>query len=86
MPTITTIKNVSFNPQVAQLMADAFEAAWEEVKASGSCFAAPFREEWTRETLALRIIELAQAGELSIERLRDDAIASLKEAARLRPA
>ena len=86
MPTITTIRNVSFNPQVAQLMADAFEAAWQELKTSGSSFAAPFREEWTRETLALRIIDLAQAGELSIGRLRDEAIASLNEAARLRPA
>lgn len=75
-----------FNPQLADSMGDAFRAAWDMLVGSGSVYAQPFRAEWTRETLARRIIEMARGGERDVDRLRDDAVAYLGEAARKDPA
>ena len=75
-----------FNPQLADKMGDAFHAAWDLLVASGSVYAQPFRAEWTRETLARRIIETARGGEADVDRLRDDAIAYLSDAASKDPA
>jgi hypothetical protein len=58
--------HAGFDPPLAKLMRDAFLAAWESVKASGSVDAAPYRSEWARETLALRIIDMAQVGERDV--------------------
>jgi hypothetical protein len=79
MPT-RYASNQVFDPAVAELMRIAFETAWESVIASGSVDAAPYRSDWARETLALRIIELAQSGERDVDKLRKDALAHLAKA------
>jgi hypothetical protein len=70
----------AFDPEVADLMRDAFKAAWQALQQSGSVDAMPYRADATRERLALRIIEATQAGERDVDRLRDDALASLSHA------
>jgi hypothetical protein len=67
----------AFDPYVADLMKAAFEDAWSALKASGSVDAAPYRAEWAREVLALRIIDKAHHGERDTAALRDDALAYL---------
>jgi hypothetical protein len=79
MPTYYAPTQV-FDPPLAKLMRDAFLAAWESVKVSGSVDAAPYRSEWARQTLALRIIDMAQVRERDVDRLRDDALAHLAKA------
>ena len=76
MPT-RYIAGKSFDPEASELMRQAFEAAWESLNAAGSVDAMPFRAEWARETLALRIIDFAQTGERDVDTLRDDALAHL---------
>jgi hypothetical protein len=58
-------------------MSEAFDSAWESVKASGDPELVDGKAEWARETLALRIIDRAQAGELDTKRLQQDALAHL---------
>ena len=58
-------------------MSDAFSSAWESVKSSGDPQMVDGKAEWARETLALRIIDKAQAGERDVIRLRDDALEHL---------
>jgi hypothetical protein len=61
-------------------MREAFNAAWDCVKSDGSPDLADGKAEWARETLALRIIDRAQAGERDVQRLRVDALAHLANA------
>jgi hypothetical protein len=70
----------AFDPQVADLMKAAFEGAWTALKVSGSVDAAPYRADWARETLALRIIDRAHHGERDTAALRDDALVYLAQA------
>jgi hypothetical protein len=68
----------SFDPAIADAMGEAFHLAWQSV--AGSPYVLGAKEEWTREILALRIIDTAQAGEHDVTRLRDDALAHLANA------
>jgi uncharacterized protein Yka (UPF0111/DUF47 family) len=63
-----------FDPQIAETMREAFEAACRSLEESGSINGTV---ESVRETLALRIIDTAQAGERDVDRLRDDALKHL---------
>jgi hypothetical protein len=71
------LPNASFDPQTAEVMREAFNSAWEALKASGDPQLVDAKAEWARETLALRIIDRAQRGERDVERLQLDAIAHL---------
>ncbi len=64
-----------FEPSAADAMGQAFDAAWERVRAAASDPVTSYWEEQTRERLAARIIARMQAGESDPVRLRDDAIA-----------
>lgn len=79
------VPDISFDPELANAMGEAFEGAWKSLKDYGSIDAKPSRAAWARETLALRIIETAQAGERDVNRLRDDAIAHLAHSKMQRP-
>ena len=72
--------NKSFDPEVAELMREAFAAAWQSLLQSHNVNAQPSRSAWARETLALRIIDTAQDGEHDPDILRDDALAHLGRA------
>jgi hypothetical protein len=72
--------NKSFDPELAELMQKAFEAAWQSLLQSHDVNAQPSRAAWARETLALRIIDTAQEGERDPDILRDDALAHLAHA------
>ena len=65
----------TFDAETADAMREAFKAAWASLMASG-----PIEKDGVeafRETLAMRIIDNAQAGERDVTRLRDDALAYL---------
>lgn len=64
-----------FEPSAADAMGQAFDAAWQQVRAAACDPVTSYWEEQTRERLAARIIARMQAGECDPIRLRDDAIA-----------
>ena len=74
MPIDSLLRDGAFDPETASLLASAFEAAWETVKKSGSFLATNGNAPSTREIIAKRIIERAQAGERDPRRLVDDAL------------
>jgi hypothetical protein len=79
MQVISLLKKGAFNPETTSLLASAFETAWETVKKSGSPLAADDQALSTREILAKRIIEQAQAGERDAAKLTSDAVAFLSD-------
>ena len=72
--------NKSFDPELANAMSEAFTAAWESVKLNASPDMMNGNADWARETLAMRIIDRAQAGECDVKRLHLDAVAHLANA------
>ena len=72
--------HIHFDPEIAVIMREAFNSAWESVKAGGDPQMVDGKAEWARETLALRIIDRAQAGERDAKRLHLDALAHLANA------
>jgi hypothetical protein len=77
MPVIPLFGAGSFDPETTSLLASALEAAWETVRKSGSPLAADERAASTREILAKRIIESANAGERDLTTLANDALSHL---------
>jgi hypothetical protein len=69
-----------FDPAVAIVIREAFGSAWESLKSNGSPDMVDGKAEWARETIALRIIDMAQRGERDASKLRDDALAFLAQA------
>jgi hypothetical protein len=63
-----------FDPQIAEAMGLAFDAAWQKLLVSGSELASSAYAEATREALAMHIIDVAKTGEREVARLRDDAV------------
>jgi hypothetical protein len=76
----------SFEPNTLQIMGVALDCAWYELTVSGSALTASFRAEHTREALAVCIIAKAQLGEREVNRLRDYAVAHVKELLEVEPA
>ena len=66
--------NTHFEPEVAGVMREAFNVAWDSVKSSGDPQMVDGKADWARETLALRIIARAQGGERNVKRLHLDAL------------
>jgi hypothetical protein len=77
MPMDSLLANTAFDPNTTELLASAFDIAWDTVKKSGSALAADDQAMSTREVLAKRIIEMGQQGERDRQRLIDDALAHL---------
>src|ERR1700739_1417778 len=63
-----------FNPEIIEVLASAFENAWNSLQKSGSPLARPGYSRATREVIAKRIIEMAQSGMKDPQRLTDDAV------------
>jgi hypothetical protein len=51
-----------FDPEIIQVLASAFDDAWEKIEKSGSRFARPGYSRAMREVIAKRIFEMAQQG------------------------
>ena len=77
MPIDSLLANTTFDPETAELLASAFDTAWDTIKKSGSPLAANDHAASTREVLAKRIIEMGQLGERDEQRLVDDALEHL---------
>jgi len=81
--TISDEKFAPFDTKTADAMGTAFEEAWQAISISG--VEIDGAADRVREALALRIITTAQAGERSVELLRDDAIAYAMNGLVIRP-
>lgn len=79
MPVLT---NHPFGPEEVQIIASAFDEAWDTIKRSGSTFAAPRYERGARDIIAKRIIELAKRGIMDRHELCADAVAYLTDSYR----
>jgi hypothetical protein len=77
MPIASLLADAAFDPDTIELLASAFETAWNAVKKSGSPLAAEDQAASTRELLAKRIIEMGHKGERDRRCLVDDALAHL---------
>jgi hypothetical protein len=71
------LQHEAFDPETTHLMVQAFDGAWESLRETGHVATAPFKADATRETLAKRILELAQRGERDPIRLKDYAVKGL---------
>ena len=69
----------SFDPEVIEKLAAAYEDAWQKIEQSGSVFASPRYRRVAREIVARRIIDMAQRGEIEADRLADDAVSYLAQ-------
>lgn len=69
--------HTGFEPEMLDILAAAFENAWETIAKYGSMFAKPRYAGAAREIVARRIIDLAKRGERDRYRLCDDAVAYL---------
>jgi hypothetical protein len=74
MPMVSLLSDAAFDSETTQLLGAAFEAAWEDVKTSGSALAEGAEAASTRELLAKRIIEIAKRGERNPDRLVEIAL------------
>jgi hypothetical protein len=69
-----------FDTTTATHLGQAFDCAWEQLTSTGGAPALSASElDEVRETLALRIIKLAQDGERDPDSLRDAALAYVRE-------
>jgi hypothetical protein len=64
----------AFDPDTIQVLASAFDDAWDRIQKSGSQFARPAYSRAMREVIAKRIIEMAQQGAKNPQSLADDAV------------
>jgi len=67
-----------FDPESLAVLVAAFDDAWAQVLRSGVTFGTEREKARLRETIARRIILLAQNGERNAQRLRDDALLHLR--------
>ena len=65
------LRNTVFDPETVAAMADAFEQACRELGLVD-------RSDPARDTVARKVIEIAQAGERDAARLRERTVAALK--------
>jgi hypothetical protein len=77
MTILSFLSKTSFDPEMTDILASAFDVAWERIRNSGSPLAAEEAAAATRETLAKTIIAAAQAGERDKNRLVESALSRL---------
>jgi hypothetical protein len=68
-----------FDPETIQLLAAAFDDAWDRIEKSGSRFARPAYSRATREVIAKRIIDMAQQGVIDPQTLAADSVQFLSD-------
>jgi hypothetical protein len=76
MPIIELFSQASFDPETVEILASAFDIAWQRVVTSGSPVATEAATA-TRETLAKNIIAAAKAGERDKNLLVESALSGL---------
>jgi len=64
----------AFDPETIEVLATAFDNAWDRLQKSGSRFARPGYSRAVREVIAKRIIAMAQFGMKDPRKLTDDAM------------
>jgi hypothetical protein len=64
-----------FSPEEIEILAAAFDDAWETIKRSDSALASPRYERGAREVIAKHIIDLAKRGIMDGDYLSADAVA-----------
>ncbi len=64
----------AFAPDELRILTNAFDKAWESIRASGAKFDTESHAETARAVIAKHIIEAAKQGEREQARLRDGAI------------
>ena len=74
MPIRSLLSETSFNSDQTEMIAKAFDDAWAELRGQ----AEPAMSSLVRTALAKRIIETAQRDGMTAKKLRDDAIAHIK--------
>jgi hypothetical protein len=77
MPLSPYIGPDAFDPEALRTLTTVFEGAWQYLVDKDHIAATPANAHETRDTLARRIIELAQRGERDPHRLREHALAYL---------
>jgi hypothetical protein len=77
MAILSFLSKTSFDPEITDILASAFDVAWQRIQNSGSPLAADDAAAATRETLAKTIIAAAQAGERDKNRLVESALSGL---------
>jgi hypothetical protein len=75
MPIRSLLSETSFNSDQTEMIAKAFDDAWAELQGGQ---AEPAMSSLVRTALAKRIIEMAQRDGMTAKKLRDDAIAHIK--------
>ena len=75
MPIRSLLAETSFDPEQTEMIAKAFDAAWAKVQIDE---AEPAMASLVRTALAKRIIEMAHRPGVDVQKLRDDAIAYVK--------
>jgi len=63
-----------FDPETIEVLASAFDDAWDRIQKSGSRFARPGYSRAMREVIARRIVEMAQQGVKDPQVLADDSV------------
>ena len=74
MPMVALLSSAAFDSEDTELLAAAFEAAWEKLNTAGSALAEGSEAALIRELLAKRIIEMAKRGERNPDRLVENAL------------
>jgi hypothetical protein len=78
MPIVTLLQQEAFDHETTGILTTAFDKAWDKFKSSGNALADDTCAPSTRALLAKRIIETAQKGERSIDRLVENGITYLE--------
>ena len=68
-----------FDPEIIQLLASAFDDAWDRLEKSGSRFARPGYSRAMREVIAKRIVDMAHQGVTDPQALAEDAVRFVRD-------
>jgi hypothetical protein len=79
MAIVPLLEQSSFDPELVEKLATAYEDAWKRIEASGSTFARPRYRRVAQEIIARRIIDMAQRGEIETDKLADEAVNYLSQ-------
>jgi len=80
---MTTPTHFTLDAKAALCIIEAYEAAWNSLR--GSIFLSGNREAETREIIVRSVIDMAERGERDLTRLRDGALQSVWNGARVTP-
>ena len=75
MPIRSLLAETSFDPEQTEMIAKAFDDAWTQLQSDED---EPAMASLVRTALAKRIIEMAHRPDVDVQKLRDDAIAYVK--------